>query len=86
MYKGQVATLYRETIGYGAYFWAYEKLMQRELKKHGIRRDQVSPVKAVLFGAGAGYAVSIHVSAFFSPDGDELTGTCSYGRAYTLST
>jgi len=57
LYKGQVATLYREAIGYGAYFWAYEKLMQRELKKHGIRRDQVSPVKAVIFGAGAGYAL-----------------------------
>jgi len=59
LYKGQVATLYREAVGYGAYFWAYEKLMQREITKHGIRRDQVSPVKAVLFGASAGYAVRL---------------------------
>ena len=58
LYKGQVATLYREAIGYGAYFWAYEKLMQHEITKHGLRREQVSPVKAVLFGASAGYAVS----------------------------
>lgn len=56
LYKGQVATLLRETVGYGAYFWAYEKLMQREIRK-GIRREDVSPVKAVLFGAAAGYAV-----------------------------
>lgn len=83
LYKGQVATLYRETIGYGAYFWAYEKLMQRELKKHGIRRDQVSPVKAVLFGAGAGYAVSTSVLSLPLTRG-ELTSACSYGRAYTL--
>lgn len=56
IYKGQVATLCREAIGYGAYFWAYEKLMQREIRK-GLKREEVSPVKAVLFGAAAGYAV-----------------------------
>lgn len=56
LYKGQVATLYREAIGYGAYFWAYEKLMQREVRK-GFKREEVSPAKAVLFGAAAGYAV-----------------------------
>ncbi|OCB87381.1 mitochondrial carrier [Sanghuangporus baumii] len=56
IYKGQVPTLAREGIGYGAYFWAYEKLMQREQRK-GVRREDVSPVKAVLFGAAAGYAL-----------------------------
>jgi solute carrier family 25 carnitine/acylcarnitine transporter 20/29 len=58
IYKGQVPTLAREAIGYAAYFWAYEKLMQREMAVHGIKRDEVSPAKAVLFGAAAGYAVS----------------------------
>lgn len=57
LYKGQVPTLYREAIGYGAYFWAYEKLVQREMAKKGIRRDQISAAHAMLFGAGAGYAV-----------------------------
>ena len=61
IYKGQVPTLAREAIGYGAYFWAYEKLMQREQRK-GVRREDVSPVKAVLFGAAAGYAVRIVTS------------------------
>ncbi|KAL5528726.1 YMC2 [Sanghuangporus sanghuang] len=56
IYKGQVPTLAREGIGYGAYFWAYEKLMQRE-QREGVRREDVSPVKAVLFGAAAGYAL-----------------------------
>ena len=36
---------------------AYEKLMQREMARKGIRRDQVNPANAVLFGAAAGYAV-----------------------------
>jgi solute carrier family 25 (mitochondrial carnitine/acylcarnitine transporter), member 20/29 len=57
IYKGQVATLWREASGYGAYFWTYEKLMEREMTQKGIRRDQVNPGKTVLFGAASGYAV-----------------------------
>ena len=50
-------TLLREASGYAVYFWAYEKLMQREMATKRIRRDEVSPGKAVLFGAAAGYVV-----------------------------
>lgn len=57
IYKGQGVTLCREASGYAIYFWAYEKLMQREMATKGIKRDQVNPGKAVLFGAAAGYAV-----------------------------
>lgn len=57
IYKGQVATLWREASGYGVYFWAYERLVKRELATKGGRREDISPAKAVLFGAGAGYAV-----------------------------
>lgn len=57
IYKGQVVTLWREATGYGVYFMVYEKLMQREMAKKGIRRDQVNPANAVLFGAAAGYAL-----------------------------
>lgn len=59
IYKGQVATLWREATGYGVYFLAYELLMQREMKQKGIRRDQVNPANAVLYGAAAGYAVRV---------------------------
>jgi solute carrier family 25 (mitochondrial carnitine/acylcarnitine transporter), member 20/29 len=58
IYKGQVATLWREASGYAVYFLAYEKLMQREMARKGIARDQVNPGYAILFGAAAGYAVS----------------------------
>jgi len=57
IYKGQVATLCREASGYGVYFWTYEKLMQREMTQKGIRREQVNPMKTVLFGAASGYTV-----------------------------
>ncbi len=70
IYKGQVATLTREAVGYGAYFWAYEKLVQREMAMTGIAREQLSPFKAVLYGAAAGYAVCppllLSIVAFFS--------------------
>ncbi|KAF8893509.1 mitochondrial carrier domain-containing protein [Infundibulicybe gibba] len=57
LYKGQAVTLTREAAGYGVYFLAYEKLVQREMATKGIRRDQINPAKAVLYGAAAGYAL-----------------------------
>ncbi len=46
-------------MGYGVYFLTYEKLVQREMRMKGIKREQISPVNSVLYGAAAGYAVSI---------------------------
>ncbi|THH14590.1 hypothetical protein EW146_g5757 [Bondarzewia mesenterica] len=57
IYKGQNVTLLREASGYGIYFWAYEKLVQREMAQKNIRREDISPAKAVLYGAAAGYAL-----------------------------
>jgi solute carrier family 25 (mitochondrial carnitine/acylcarnitine transporter), member 20/29 len=58
IYKGQVATLWREASGYGVYFLVYEKLVQAEMRKTGKRRDELGAVRPVLWGAAAGYAVS----------------------------
>ncbi|KXN90953.1 hypothetical protein AN958_03020 [Leucoagaricus sp. SymC.cos] len=57
LYKGQAVTFLREATGYGVYFLAYEKLVQREMARKGIRRDQINPANAVLYGAAAGYAL-----------------------------
>lgn len=57
IYKGQAVTLLREASGYGVYFLTYEKIVQWEMKSKGIRRDQINPLNAVLYGAIAGYAV-----------------------------
>ncbi|KAF8513913.1 mitochondrial carrier [Hysterangium stoloniferum] len=57
VFKGQTATFGRDGIGYAAYFWAYEELMQWEMHRKGITRDQVPAPKTVLFGAAAGYAL-----------------------------
>ena len=39
------------------YFLTYEKLVQREMAQKGIKRDQISPQNAILYGAAAGYSV-----------------------------
>ncbi|KAG6911167.1 hypothetical protein DXG01_003907 [Tephrocybe rancida] len=57
LYKGQAVTLLREASGYGVYFLTYEKIVQWEMEKKGIRRDQINPLNAVLYGATAGYAL-----------------------------
>ncbi|KAI9294679.1 mitochondrial carrier [Neoconidiobolus thromboides FSU 785] len=57
IYKGQVATIYREFIGYGAYFAAYEYLVQKEIEKTGLKRDQLSSLTVCKFGALAGYSM-----------------------------
>ncbi|QRV93935.1 mitochondrial carrier protein [Ceratobasidium sp. AG-Ba] len=57
IFKGQNPTLLREATGYAAYFWAYEKLVQREMRVHQCRREDIPPAKAILFGAAAGYAL-----------------------------
>ncbi|KAF8973022.1 mitochondrial carrier domain-containing protein [Flammula alnicola] len=57
IYKGQAVTLLREASGYGIYFLTYEKLVQWEMAKKGIRRDQIKPINSVAYGAAAGYAL-----------------------------
>ncbi|KAF8322227.1 mitochondrial carrier [Clavulina sp. PMI_390] len=57
LYKGQTATFTREASGYGVYFLAYEQLVQKWMRDTGRRRDELSPVRAVAYGAAAGYAL-----------------------------
>ena len=69
IYKGQAVTFLREATGYGVYFLTYEKLVQWEMAKKGIRRDQISPANAVIYGAASGYAVSsFHFLPLFPRD------------------
>jgi len=57
IYKGQAVTFLREATGYGMYFLTYEKLVQWEMAKKGIRRDQINPANSIMYGAAAGYAL-----------------------------
>ncbi|KAE9409783.1 mitochondrial carrier [Gymnopus androsaceus JB14] len=57
IFKGQGVTFLREATGYGVYFLAYEKLVQREMREKEIKREELNPMNAVLYGAAAGYAL-----------------------------
>ncbi|OMH85730.1 putative mitochondrial carrier [Zancudomyces culisetae] len=58
VYKGQVATMYREFFGYGVYFATYEYLVQRQIKQKGLSgRDKLSTLELSAFGSCAGYAL-----------------------------
>ena len=55
VFKGQVSTSIRESIGLGFYFGTYEGLIQRECKMHQCKRKEVQVQKQMIFGALSGY-------------------------------
>ncbi|KAG0052497.1 Mitochondrial carrier protein ymc2 [Linnemannia elongata] len=57
IYKGQAVTMVREFQGYGAYFAAYEYLVQRAMRLENKRRNELSTLNFVSYGACAGYAM-----------------------------
>ncbi|GAA5814796.1 hypothetical protein MFLAVUS_008298 [Mucor flavus] len=58
IYKGQAITMAREFQGYGAYFLAYEYLVQEAMKKDGLKKRSDLPTwKVCAYGAAAGYAM-----------------------------
>lgn len=40
-----------------SYFLAYEWLVQRHVRVNGVRREDISPVWSMTYGATAGYAL-----------------------------
>ncbi|KAJ1973127.1 Mitochondrial carrier protein ymc2 [Dimargaris xerosporica] len=61
IYKGQVPTALRECFGYGAYFMAYEYLIQRATQRRGIDRTALSAPEVCLYGAAAGFAMWLSI-------------------------
>ncbi|KAG1147323.1 hypothetical protein G6F37_000827 [Rhizopus arrhizus] len=58
IYKGQGITMAREFQGYGAYFLAYEWLVQRAMIENNLqKRSELETWKVCAFGAAAGYAM-----------------------------
>ncbi|CAO3640672.1 unnamed protein product [Mucor hiemalis] len=58
IYKGQAITMAREFQGYGAYFLAYEYLVQEAMKRDNLeKRSDLPTWKVCAFGASAGYAM-----------------------------
>lgn len=57
IFRGIVPTLIREGHGMGAYFLAFEALVDRDIQKNKIERKDIPGWRLCLYGAGAGYAM-----------------------------
>ncbi|WVN86295.1 uncharacterized protein L203_101458 [Cryptococcus depauperatus CBS 7841] len=61
LFKAQVSTMWRDGVGYGCYFMAYEALVQKYIQSTGLKREDISPLWAVTYGAIAGYALWLSI-------------------------
>ncbi|CDZ97026.1 mitochondrial carrier [Phaffia rhodozyma] len=87
IFKGQVPTLIREGLGYGAYFCAYEALVQRHINSTGLKREEITSGYTVLYGAAAGYALwgCIYPIDVIKSKLQTDSFTASTGQKYTSS-
>lgn len=58
IFRGIFPTMIREGHGMGAYFLAFEALVDRDCKNNGISRKDIPGWRLCMYGACAGYAVS----------------------------
>lgn len=54
LYRGEAVTLLREAQAYGAWFCAFEYMMNADAARNHIRRDQISQWKVAAYGGLAG--------------------------------
>lgn len=59
VYRGTAVTLMREANAYGAWFTAFEFMMNKDAQRNHIKRDEISTLKVALYGGLAGEALWI---------------------------
>lgn len=64
VFRGIVPTMIREGHGMGAYFLAFEALVDHDCNSNKIERKDIPGWRLCLYGASAGYAVCILVCSF----------------------
>ncbi|ROV93501.1 hypothetical protein VSDG_06830 [Cytospora chrysosperma] len=57
VYRGSAVTVLREAQAYGVWFLAFEWLMNSDVARNGVRRDDISPLKVAFYGGLAGEAL-----------------------------
>ncbi|KAK2737096.1 hypothetical protein FQN55_001308 [Onygenales sp. PD_40] len=57
LYRGELVTIFREAQAYGVWFLAFEYMMNWEVKRSQIKREDVSSVKVAAYGGLAGEAL-----------------------------
>ena len=59
LYRGTAVTLLREAQAYGIWFLTFEYLMNAEMKRNKVKREQISSLKIAFYGGIAGEALWI---------------------------
>lgn len=59
LYRGEVVTILREAQAYGVWFLTFEYLMNQDMKRNNVKRDEISSVKVATYGGLAGEALWI---------------------------
>jgi solute carrier family 25 carnitine/acylcarnitine transporter 20/29 len=54
LYRGSVVTVLREAQAYGCWFLTFEYLMNADMKRNNIAREEISSPKIALYGGLAG--------------------------------
>lgn len=54
IYRGQAVTLIREAQAYGAWFMAFEFMMNQDAKRNNVKREDLSKAKIAIYGGLAG--------------------------------
>ena len=57
VYRGQAVTIYREAFAYGAWFTAFEYMMNSDAARNGIDRKDMPGWKIAMYGGIAGEAL-----------------------------
>ena len=57
LYRGEAVTIMREATAYGAWFLAFEYMMNADAQRNGIKRDEISQLKVAGYGGLAGEAL-----------------------------
>ncbi|KAF2018490.1 mitochondrial carrier [Aaosphaeria arxii CBS 175.79] len=59
LYRGTAVTYLREAQAYGAWFLAFEYMMNADAKRNNIKREDISTLKIAMYGGLAGEALWI---------------------------
>ncbi|PGH27579.1 hypothetical protein AJ80_00821 [Polytolypa hystricis UAMH7299] len=57
LYRGQAVTVIREAQAYGVWFLSFEYLMNLEVKRNQVKREDISSIKVAAYGGLAGEAL-----------------------------
>ncbi|KAJ5761258.1 hypothetical protein N7520_008414 [Penicillium odoratum] len=57
LFRGQAVTVLREAQAYGAWFMAFEFMMNQDAKRNNVKREDIGAVKVATYGGLAGEAL-----------------------------